>query len=301
MRILMTGATGFIGKHLLRILTLENHDLLLIVRDRETVSSLSAGKVKALAGNLNDFESVKIPIKEFNPQVVIHLAWQGIPDFSEGMSFVNLQQSIYFFNFLVQETRCRKIIVSGSCFEYGQSQGPCLESQPSLPNSFFTWAKLSLYNYAFLLCQPKGIALIWFRFFYVYGPGQKRKSLIPAVVDSFVSNATPVLNNPFNANDFIFVEDIARALNLSLDKKMDSGIYNLGSGHSTSVIKICEIVEQEILGQTRLSERIKKESKNSQTINFWADLSKTQNAFGWVPPTGIEEGIKQYISSLERV
>ncbi len=282
-------------------MALGNQDLLLLVRDQEVFSSLAQERVKSVVGNLNDLESIKSKIQHFDPQIVIHLAWQGIPDFSAQMSLVNLQRSIQFFDFLVQETHCQKIIVSGSCFEYGQFQGPCLESQVSFPNSFFTWAKSSLYSYAAVLCQQKNIELIWFRFFYVYGPGQKRKSLIPTVVDSFLNNTIPPIHNPFNANDFIFVEDIARSLNLALSQKLNSGIYNLGSGYAIPVIKICEIVEKEISGQTRITEKIKKENNNQQTINFWADLSKVKNALGWIPQTRIEDGIKQYISLLEKV
>ena len=85
---------------------------------KEEIQDNSKIQTKRLFGTLEDLEFIKPQIKMFNPDVVIHLAWFGIPDFSERNSLVNLNLSINLLEFIIDETQCKKVIISGSCFEY---------------------------------------------------------------------------------------------------------------------------------------------------------------------------------------
>ena len=80
-----------------------------------------------MQGDLNNFSSVEKKIIEFQPDTVVHLAWQGIPDYSKQNSELNLDLSIKLFNFLFKKTKCKKVIVTGSCWEYGKKNGICRE------------------------------------------------------------------------------------------------------------------------------------------------------------------------------
>lgn len=271
---------------------------ILLLENKTTIPLPRNNNARILRGHLGDIERIKSEISSFAPQVCIHCAWEGIPDYSETVSKANLLNSIALVDFLYNETPCKKIIFSGSCFEYGKTNGLCKESDPVRPVSYFTWAKQSLYNYASLGGEKAGITVIWFRIFYVYGHFQRQGSLIPMLVRSFKKNTAPDIKNPLNANDFVFEDDVARAFVMATEKDMPSGIYNLGSGVSTRVIDACRIIEDNIRGDSRISDEIEKNTSCKQVVNFWADTSKTKTTQGWSAQTNLASGIREYIDKL---
>lgn len=298
MKILFTGATGFVGSHIRSEIETVNNEILFLVPEGENLSA--AGKnSKIIETNLRDIEKVKNKIKSFSPEVCIHCAWQGIPDYSEEISKLNLINSIKLVDFLFKETRCSKLVISGSCFEYGKTKGICRENKTGTPSQFFAWAKQSLYNYSNLMARNKGQSLIWFRMFYVYGPGQRKESLIPSLVSSFQKGEKPNINRPFNANDFIYMPDAAKAYKLAIEKDVFSGIYNIGSGISTRVIDICRLVEKKVSVTSSITDEINKECDRTQDVDFYADTSKMQRLLGWRTETSIEDGIVLYLNSME--
>lgn len=293
MRVLITGATGFVGGHVVGQIRAGGHDILALTLKKDANES-NPEHIQWLYGDLGDIMSLKPAIRSFNPEAVIHLAWQGIPDYSEAISIINLNNSIQLFDLIVEETNCKKIIAAGSCFEYGKNKGVCKESDPIQLKSFFSWAKHSLYQYLLLKCEQKGVDLIWFRIFYVYGPGQRKESLIPMLVRSFKEKIDPGIKNPFDANDFVYVGDVAEAFLQAVSKSLPSGIYNIGSGQSTRVIDICKIIEKKILSGTEITKRIRKNIKHEQKESFWADISKSQKLLDWKFKTTLEDGIAKY-------
>lgn len=299
MRILITGATGFIGRHVVNAIQSDENKLALLVRNVSTDLHLKATNAILLSGSLSDIGAVKESIKEFAPEACIHLAWQGIPDYSAGISKLNLHQSIELIDFLSTETECKKIIVSGSCFEYGKTQGECNESDCVITTSFFAWAKQSVYNYYTLLCEQSLIDLIWFRIFYVYGPGQRTGALIPALTQAFFRGEQPNVRSPFDSNDFVYIEDLANAFQLALEKDIASGIYNLGSGKAHSVLEVCRIVEQQVSGSTNFSDHFPEQNTPQGHVCFWSNIAKSRRIFGWEPKYSLKAGIQRYMESLQ--
>ncbi|GAH72058.1 unnamed protein product, partial [marine sediment metagenome] len=216
MRILITGATGFLGKHVADQVRAGGHNILAFSLEKDTNEN-NTKYIQWLYGDFGDVMSLKPAIRSFDPEVVIHLAWQGIPDYSEVVSRINLNNSIQLLDFVAEETNCKKIIVSGSCFEYGKNKGVCKESDPIQLKSFFSWAKYSLYQYLLLKCNQKEVELIWFRIFYVYGPGQRVGSLVPTLVRTLKDGKIPDIRSPLNKNDFVYIEDVAEAFRLAVD------------------------------------------------------------------------------------
>ncbi len=299
MNIFITGASGFIGYQVLKKLDEKGYNLLILQNERRLDSDLIVNH-RTILGNLNELVKIKSDIMSFAPDVCMHFAWEGIPDYSANISKKNLCNSTMLCDFLINETNCKKLIVSGSCFEYGKTYGACKEDEKMEAKSFFAWAKQSLYDYLNLLCKNKEVNLFWGRIFYVYGPRQRKVSLIPAIVDSFTRGQVPQINNPLNANDFVYVEDIAEAFCRALEADIPSGTYNLGSGVSTEVIRICRIIEKELFKSTCLSDEIFKKTSSNQEINFWADMRKTTDAISWQPSVALTSGIHECIQFEKR-
>lgn len=298
MRIFITGATGFVGSHVMDQILSRGHDILAFTLKKDANENWG-GRIQWLYGDMEDLEELKPAIKTFDPQIVIHLAWQGIPDYSEIISRSNLNNSIQLFDYILEETGCKKVIVAGSCLEYGKDKGVCNESDSVEPKYFFAWAKCSLWQYLSLKCSQRNVALIWFRIFYVYGPRQRPKSLIPTIVESLKHGKVPNMRFPLNRNDFIYVEDVAKAFGLAAEKDIEAGIYNLGCGFSKSVYDVCKVVENYLLKCSVISDSILVDGPKEERLNFFSDMSKTNKFFGWHPQTPLEIGIAKYIESLK--
>lgn len=298
MRIFITGASGFIGRRFLEQLDSKKMQFLLLAKDKEENTILKRFGFPVCIGNLNNISRFKKRVIDFAPQVCVHLAWEGIPDYSFNMSKRNLDNSIGLINFLVDETDCNKIIITGSCMEYGKTKGICKESDIFAVNSFFSWAKCSFYSYADFVCKNSGINLIWMRLFYVYGPGQRKGSLIPSLVYALNEGHTPAIKNPYNANDFIHVDDVVSALRIAVTKKVESGIYNLGSGTSTRVVDVFELL-QEIMNNKR--KIILSKKCILKPINFWADIGMAHRFLGWEPKISLRKGITDYLKKEKTI
>ena len=294
MNILITGASGFVGQHLLKMFDKTNHNVVAIARKEISIHD----SIRTLTCDFSTLNKINDELIEFQPEVILHLAWQGIPDFSFNMSNKNLSDSINFFDWIFDKTKCKKIIISGSCFEYGRERGACNEFDPVNINSYFAWAKHSLNNYLSLRCAEKDIILNWFRIFYIYGPGQREGSLIPSLIRSISAKETPVINTPMNKNDFIYVEDVVKIIAKAIETNLISGIYNLGSGYSTSVYDICRTVEKQLLNDDTISTKVLDNGQQTETVNFWADMKKTKDALNISVDTSLEESINKQIKSI---
>jgi nucleoside-diphosphate-sugar epimerase len=252
--------------------------------------------VQVINGSLNGIEKFQEKINQFDPDVIIHLAWEDIPDYSASISRRNLNNSTDLFDFIISNTNCRKILVSGSCWEYGKKQGACKESDPVNIDSYFTWAKHSLNQYLSVKCDEKDVALNWFRIFYVYGPGQREESLIPTMIKSIAAQGLPRINTLLNKNDFVYVGDVAKAFAKAVDINLPSGVYNLGSGYATSVYDICRIVEKQLLGNETISKQVLTNGQQDKTVDFWADMEKSK-MYDFSMTTTIDTGINNMIET----
>jgi nucleoside-diphosphate-sugar epimerase len=297
MNILITGASGFIGKPVLDLLISNFPDCSILCLTRSfKKNNLKKKRVEWFNCDLNDVSTYKSRIQNFSPDTVIHLAWEGIPDFSLNKSFQNLQNSINFFHIAFECKSVKKIIVTGSCFEYNNPYDCCSEMDSCLSKDYFTWAKNSLRDFLQTEAQKLNIIYCWARLFYVYGPNQRAGSLIPTIINSLNSERVPDIRTPKNANDFIFVDDVASAIINMIENKIPSGIYNLGSGYSTEILEICKICEKIINGTSKLSNQLEIQTQSVlKTVDFWADLDFSKKLLNWKPATDIELGIKRMI------
>ena len=300
MKLLVTGATGFIGQHLVNRLIEQGHIILALSRSEALLPANDyPNKLFYLQTSLKLDGNTIEKIKQFEPDTLIHLAWEKIPDFSFEISFANLQNQILFFRNLFLISSLKKIIVTGSCWEYNRKMGVCTESDICISGNYFTWAKNSLRDFLEFECLQKNINFIWSRVFYVYGPQQRKGSLIPTVIENIQNGIVPELKTPFNSNDFIYVDDVAEGLIQFAVKDVPSGIYNLGNGESVPIIDVVSKIETSIHGKEILSSSVIENASQSpvKDTDFWADMGKTFNTLKWQPQTNLIMGIEKSIKN----
>jgi UDP-glucose 4-epimerase len=290
MKILVTGASGFIGLPVAQNLLGKGHEVLGLCRKGQKDGLITG--INWLHADLTDIAGYRDAVKMFDPEIVVHLAWQGIPDYSFINSRSNLELSLELLSMLISQKSCRKIIVAGSCWEFNRNKGKCYETEVGIPKDDFTWAKHSLRSWLEIECKKSSICLGWMRIFYAYGPRQRAESLVPNIMNHLVNNGIPHLKNPGNANDFVYVNDVAEAFTLAVTREFQSGIYNLGSGECTSVLEVCRTAERVMTGRETLTRQFESGTLcKESTVEFSADYRRTQNELGWSPTTNLEEGL----------
>jgi nucleoside-diphosphate-sugar epimerase len=291
LRILVTGASGFIGLPVVHDLQQQGHKVLAMSRNKTEETTSSVSWLKADFSLPENYESA---VQTFAPEVVIHLAWQGIPEFSFDQCRNNLNHSLNLLSFIIGLGSCKKILVSGSCFELNRLKGECPETERGTPKDNFTWAKHTLHSWLEIACAKKEIALGWLRIFYVFGPRQRPASLIPSILIHIQNGELPELRTPKNANDFVFVDDVARAFSNAVSKHFTSGIYHIGSGFSIPVLEICRQAEEILLGSDSLTCELEEKTQDSECdVDFWADCSNAKKFLDWVPTMNLKDGIEK--------
>ena len=289
MRILLTGGTGFLGAYLLPLL--ECHQVLLLGRGK---GDFPCQNVSYHRCDLSDIGTWEKQVRDFHPDVAIHLAWTGLPDYSFPRCLENFNSSINLVSVLAS-TGCKTIFMAGTCWEYGDISGQVKETDIPGPMSLFPSFKTGLRLITENLVRECEVNLIWGRVFFVYGPGQRETSLIPTCYRAIKKGVFPKIKNLGAVNDFIHISDVVDAIKALVETPRVSGVFNLGFGAPGKVRQVCEYVARKLN-----AESIIPDWKNPiQQSGFWADRSLIKEKTGWEPKLSLQEGIERTIDEWE--
>ena len=280
-RTLVTGASGFIGQSLLsQHLTGEVHVL--------SRSKLRAGKPNHIQhiGDLQDRGVIK-KLSDLKFDRVIHLAWQGLPELTEENNKLNLVLSKNFVKAMI-DSGVAEINLAGSCLEYGDLDTEVDESSIGTNIGEFGEAKLDLLDFI----SAGRIDFRWFRVFYAYGPNQHRQSLLSAAYESVLKGVPFNIRDPKLARDFIYVDDVSRAIRMLLNSPLSYGVFNVGSGNSTGV--------GELVGTLQTQMNLPSMNIKEYELSLRANYEKIELACGWRPQVGIEQGVSEFIQWREQ-
>lgn len=270
------------GKPLVKLLEKNGHKLLLLARMPEKYRGFfDVKKTRLVKGSLGNFKAWSKVVSAFKPDTAIHLAWEGIPDFSYDTSVRNLKYGLDLFKFLA-DIGCKSVLTAGSSWEYGPVEGCIKEDQPTNPQNYLATAKDALRNFGLELAKTSNQDFIWVRPFSIYGPGHRKTSLVLHLIGRLKAGALPEIKNPFVGNDFVYVDDAAEAIATIIDQRPLSKhqIFNIGYGKLVGVAKVANLV----YGKDVL--------RAGKPKGFYADISRLKE-LGWSPKTSITEGIKK--------
>lgn len=241
MHILMTGGTGFIGKHLLGVLLERGHKISLLIRPASIRSSNSRpGNVRIISCDIHDESSYKqIPGEPFD--ALVHLAWSKLEDYRSLAHMDTLLPGDMKFLRTMVERGIPKVFVSGTCFEYGLQEGCLSEEMVSTPVLPYAMAKDFLRKYLQELQKNLSFQLQWGRLFYMHGLGQNPKSLLP-LLDQAITRGDNVFNmsGGEQLRDYLPVETMVEKIASVLESNDFDGIINICSGKPVSVRHLVE-------------------------------------------------------------
>ena len=284
MRILILGATGFIGKFYLKNKFID-HSIFIISKKFIKNKNKFPNNYYFYQCDLFNIKRFRKLIMLIKPNICVDLSWQGIPNYSATNNRINFVNKKNLYQILAKNN-CKKIISIGSCWEYGNLNCKVSENFKGSKLINFAKVKLNILNYLKKLRKDFKITYIWARVFYVYGPGNKKTALLQTLIRSFEEKKKFFINNPYVSNDYIYVDDVAKALQGLTLKNINSGIYNIGSGKLSSnsliLIKAYNFLKKKYFHKKILEEK---------PIGLCANIKKIRLAINFRPKISISKGI----------
>lgn len=276
---MVTGSEGFIGANLVK-----------------AVKNIG-GKVipidEKLGSNLLEKETIEnLP----DADVIIHIAGKiYIPsawDDPRSMYDININTTLNMLEF-ARRKNVQKFIFP-STYVYGKPQYlPVDEKHPIRVSNPYTRSKLICEELCKAYSEDFNIPTVILRLFNVYGPGQSQPFLIPTIIFR-LSSPPIILNDGAPKRDFVYISDVVRALQLSVDFQASKfEVFNIGSGISHRVSEVVDLILK--ISGTECNVVYKNERRKDEVMDIVADISKAKRLLNWKPNVTLEDGLKNMI------
>ena len=291
-RVLVTGASGFIGRHCLPLLLSKGYEVHAVSRQNQSMSALPG--LTWHQGDLLRPGCAAELIPQVRPDRLLHLAWYAEPgkfwEARENLDWVRASLELFS---TFAESGGKRAVAAGTCAEYDCSYGECSEgTTPLLPASFYGTCKHALQKILENSRRPLGLSSAWGRIFFVYGPYEHPSKLASYVIHSLLRGEPALCSDGNQTLDFIHVEDVASAFVALLECAVP-GPVNIGSGTPLTVREVLDEIGQQ-LGQLDLI-RFGARGSSPQPQRCWANTDRLAKEVGWMPRYSLELGIQQTI------
>ena len=299
MNIFITGGSGFVGSFLLRKLISEtDHKVAILSRGKRNNSRISGliRKVVCIDGDLANPSAFEAELKLFNPEVVVHLAWEGVigSERNSKGQWRNVCHTMQLIE-LSHKLGAKKFIGLGSQAEYGPCSDRIDENQKTSPTTLYGASKLATFIMSQRMCSELKMKHVWLRLFSSFGPGDNESWLIPYVIKTLLDNKKPALTRAEQIWDYIYVEDVASAILSVLKNEHVEGLFNLGSGSASRLADIIEMVRDAIDPQLELGFG-EQPYRPDQVMHLEANIERLTNATGWEPICDLKTSILETVN-----
>mgnify|MGYP001559402101 CR=1 FL=1 len=301
MRILVTGATGFIGSHLSSSLDSLGHDIITIERDTVKNAFGSIYITAGVKGDLVNLETVERAISDYEVSCVIHLAAQTDVRIAYKDPLSTFESNIKGTWNVLEACRRQnvgRVIVASSDKSYGWTPPPYKESDPVRASGVYETSKTCADLLAQSYAKTYGMSIAITRCGNFYGPGRLNwETLIPGTIKSIIEGKKPVLRSDGKfRRDFLHVEDGVSAYTALVNSKLD-GPFNFGWAKPIEVIEVVNIICKEMKWTGGID--IIPTAKN-EIVDQYLDITRAKEELKWAPKIEFEDGIRSTINWYKR-
>lgn len=288
LRVLVTGATGFVGRHLVEALLMRGCAVRAVARNPQVAQSMPwIDQVEFVAADIHAAD-LDVTALTQGIDAMAHLAWPGLPNYQALFHFEHNLPADYGFIKRVVEAGVRQVLVTGTCFEYGQQSGALDEQTVTLPSNPYGLAKNTLRLFLESLQRQQPFTLQWARLFYLHGTGQSSHSLL-ASLDRAIDAEEPSFNmsGGEQLRDYLNVSVAADYLAAVLHHRDFSGVVNCCNGRPVSVRTLVEQRVAQRNSATTLNLGHYGYSSH-EPMAFWGVATKLHQLLGLEPSDGVE-------------
>jgi nucleoside-diphosphate-sugar epimerase len=274
MRVLLTGAAGFIGSHVARELLRQGHEVHATLRattDRRRIRDIES----ELQIHLGEMDTLPI-----EPDVAIHLAWYAVP--GKYLAAPENRHCLDASRRLLRKLNGRAVF-AGTCFEFDTTMGVLREDSPIRPSSLYAECKDALRREV-----EKRPNSAWVRFFYQYGPWEDERRLVPSVIRAVLRGEPARISPGEQRRDFLHVEDDATAV-CAVAMSNLQGPVNIGSGTAPTVREIVTRIG-DLGGRPDLIRLGEIPYYQGEPMLIVADNAKLRST-GWAPKYDLDRGL----------
>jgi nucleoside-diphosphate-sugar epimerase len=301
MRVLVTGGTGFMGRHLVRALVARGDEVAVAGRRRR--EDLPAGalpeSVSYQAADLAVPGAAEAILAELQPERVFHLA--SAVDVARSLDALDVQVRVTQMAAVHVAQACLthgvgRLVQVGTCEEYGNGPAPFRETQDPSPVSPYSAAKVAATAFVRMLCTSFGLRAVVVRPFLTYGPGQESNLLIPALIRSALAGRDFPMTGGEQTREFNYVEDIVDGIVRAADAPgVDGLVINVGCAEPRRIRDVAGLV-LDLMGNPVRAELGKLPYRPGETWEFYCDNTRARQLLGWSPRMRLEDGLRRTIA-----
>jgi nucleoside-diphosphate-sugar epimerase/glycosyltransferase involved in cell wall biosynthesis len=303
--IIVTGASGFIGANLFKMIYQHREDVFAIVRQGKGWRLADISDEKIISIDINDSAAAKNLIDSILPKTIFDLAAYGAYSFEENSALIYQTNFLSLVN-IISHTIKHSIsayIHAGSSSQYGINCSAPLESDRFEPNSHYAVSKVAADAYLRFMGKEQGYPAVSLRLYSVYGPLEDSSRLIPNLIRQALSNKLPPFVDPDTSRDFVYIDDVCVAFILAATK-IQPDIYgesfNIGSGVKTTIKDLAEISRTEF-NITELPQYGTMDGRAWDLQDWYANPEKAKKILGWEPKYCLQDGLRAYAKWLAQL
>ena len=292
-RVIITGATGFIGSYVRKKLLEHGARVTATTRDNSTLHK--SGWVCVDLLHKTAFRALLIETKA---DVVFHLASPVDPSRDSCLvpmmerGIVETTQNI--------ATAClsagARLVVTGTCEEYGSSQAPFSEETEVAPVSPYSSAKVKMTRAILAECKETGLKATVVRPFLTYGPGQRSSRLVPSAIRAALGGRPFEMTGVLQTREFNYISDIGDGIIASANNAAVGQIINIGGGEEVSVIDVVRRIYSLCGADISLIRRGALDERSGEVDRFYGAHSKARSLLGHSPKIELDEGLRATIA-----
>ena len=302
--VLITGASGFVGACAARALLRAGHAVHVLLRNPASAWRLAGvPQLRVHRADLIDADDTRAVVQAVRPKVVLHLATHGAYERQADARAI-LQTNILGTHNLLEAAAAegvRLFISTGSSSEYGFKTEPMCETDRLEPNSFYAVAKAAQTHLCGLFNRRTPLAAVVFRLFSVYGPWEEPTRLMPTLIRRARAGLPLEMVAPETARDFVYVEDVLRALTaFRVLVSLGGEVINLGSGCQTTLREVVATVLRITVSRSEVRWGAM-QARHWDTDRWSADPGKAERLLGWKAEHTLPQGLRRMATWMSEI
>ncbi len=296
-KVLITGATGFIGHHLVRYLAASGA----LVHGVSRAGAPGFSEGQCFVCDVSDRARVIEIIREVCPSYIFHLAANKarsaeIKDFRQCLD----ENVIGTLNLLeaCQLSSCApRFITLGTCEEYGGADAPYFETMRESPVSAYSYSKVAVTQLLQTFHRIHGFPAVMLRVSLAYGPGQSDGMFLPTLIRSLISGQRFAMSRGEQTRDYVYIDDVIAALfRAAVCSDATGQVINIVSGEPSRIVDVAKSVADLIGNRVETLLDIGKiKYRQGEAMNYWADRSKAKHLLGWEPIVTLRDGLARTV------